>query len=108
MRERGTFYFSPVTITQDQLTVEALHAAIRDQFETEKHVPRFRGVSERLRWNWLGVDGHLHVYRVYPYDLNQREALYGKKALTTDERVRDAVAVREYMDGCPKFEAVLV
>jgi hypothetical protein len=108
VRERGTFYFSPLTITQDQLSVTALHAAVRDQFETENHVPRFRDIPEQYRRNWLGADGHLHVYRVYPYNLNQREALYGDSALTTDDKVRDAVVSRGNLNGCPKFEAVLV
>ena len=95
IRERGTFYFQPIVLRQ--LTVRGLHTAVQHALD---YVPRYRSI----RSDWY----HGKVYRVYPYDLNQRDALYDDdKALTSDDKVFNAVTSYEGPQ-CLKLEVILV
>ncbi|KAL2537392.1 Glycoprotein 3-alpha-L-fucosyltransferase A [Forsythia ovata] len=98
-RERGRFKMESVFLRSENLTLDALNAAVLLKFKSLKHVPIWK--SERPK-SIQGGD-ELKIYRIYPVGLTQRQALYTFR-FKGDSDFRNHIE----SNPCAKFEVIFV
>ncbi|GAA0185434.1 glycosyltransferase [Lithospermum erythrorhizon] len=98
VRERGRFEMTSIFLRSDNLTVEALEAAVLLKFKSLNHVPVWK--DERPKS--IRSD-ELKLYRIYPLSMTQRQALYTFKFKGNTEFENH---IKE--NHCSKFEVIFV
>jgi len=108
-RERSTFKYQDLYLEQRDLSVRGLHAAIQQAFVG--HVPVWNGQRQDFRAQRQMREGgregrhrELGIYRVYQVGHTQRDALYGRANLDSDQMVRQTVE----QNACLQVEVILI
>ncbi|XP_077250067.1 glycoprotein 3-alpha-L-fucosyltransferase A-like [Tasmannia lanceolata] len=98
VRERGRFEMESIFLRSGNLTLLALESAVHAKFKSLNHVPMWKQERpESIRGD------ELKVYRIYPINLTQRQALY------TFRFSGDAdFAICVERNPCAKFEVIFV
>ncbi|WOL02795.1 hypothetical protein Cni_G11514 [Canna indica] len=99
VRERGRFYMQSIFLRSGALTLKALESAILSKFTSLNHTP----VWKKERPESIRGGDELKIYRIYPVDLTQRQALYSFK-FNTDDDLRRHVE----RNPCAKLEVIFV
>lgn len=102
VRERGKFYFEHIFLKSNELTLENLEKAILREFEGKQYEPIWK--SKRPEVLVRKNDLSLKIYHIYPYNVTQREALYGSSWFRSDIQFREHLR----SNPCPKLEVIFV
>ncbi|KAJ4965872.1 hypothetical protein NE237_017721 [Protea cynaroides] len=99
VRERGRFEMDSIFLRSSNLTMAALESAVLTKFNSLNHRPIWK---EERPESIRGGD-ELKIYRIYPVNLTQRQALY-------TFRFNGDADLRNYVESnlCAKFEVIFV
>lgn len=97
--EKGRFEMKSIFIRSRSLTLKGLELVVLSMFKYLKHVP----IWKTERPEMISRSNKLNIYRMYPIDLSQREALYAWKFYNDD-------STRSYVNKnpCARLKVIFV
>ncbi|XP_077213681.1 fucosyltransferase 11 [Tasmannia lanceolata] len=99
VRERGRFEMESIFLRSSNLTLKALETAVLTKFKSLNHIP----IWKQERPQSIRGGDELKVYRIYPVNLTQRQALYSFQFSSDAD-----FGIYVERNPCAKFEVIFV